>query len=217
MNTYRMKGIVAAAMAAVLTIAAQAQQPTPFRDVSILKPPAGAKVAVIDFEDLECPACSMAAPIVRRAVEQYHVPLVHYDFPLKMHVWSFDAAVYARWIQDKVSPKTAEEYRLAVFAAQQSIASKDDLQRFTRKFAADHKLQLPFMVDPTGSLAAKVRADYAVGERLNIQHTPTIVVVTANHYQEILGDANQIYSMIEAAQAQTKAATPAVAHKTTHK
>lgn len=210
MKKHKIKGLVAA-LAMTLTVGAYAQQPTQFHDTSMLKPPAGAKVAIVEFEDLECPACAMAAPIVRRAAEQYHIPLVHYDFPLQMHIWSFEAAVYARWMQDKVSPKTAEEYRLAVFAAQSSIASKDDLQRFTRKFAGDHHLQLPFMVDPTGVFTAEVRKDYALGERLNVQHTPTIVVVTQNHYQELLGDANQIYGMIEAAQAQTKAttATPA--------
>jgi protein-disulfide isomerase len=186
-----------------------------FRDTSILKPPAGARVAVIEFEDLECPACAAAAPTVHRAVEQYHVPLVRYDFPLQMHVWSFDAAVYARWLQDKVSPKVADEYRASVFAAQQSIASKDDLLRFTQKFTSDRKIALPFMVDPGGTLAAKVRADYALGEKLNVVQTPTIVVVTRDKYQIISGnkngtaDPNGIFAAIEAALSQTKAPAPA--------
>ena len=76
----------------------------------------GAKVAIFTFEDLECPACSRAFPIVQGAVEHYKIPLVRHDFPLKMHIWSFDAAVNARYLQDKVAPKTAEEYRGAVFA-----------------------------------------------------------------------------------------------------
>src|ERR1700710_2964330 len=64
-----------------------------FKDTSMLKPPAGARVAIIEFEDLECPACSHAFPIVHQAIARYKIPLVRYDFPLKMHIWSFDAAV----------------------------------------------------------------------------------------------------------------------------
>lgn len=203
-----MKTRLFGAILAAASITAFAQQPTQFNDTSMLKPPAGAKVAVVEFEDLECPACANAAPITHRAVEQYHIPLVRYDFPLKMHVWSFDAAVYARWMQDKVNPKIADEYRAIVFANQMSIASKDDLARATRKFLADRKIMMPFQVDPTGALANKVRADYALGEKLGVQHTPTIVVVTRNHYDEVVGDPNQIFGKIEAAIASTKSAAP---------
>src|ERR1700709_896993 len=81
------------------------------RDTSMVKPPAGAKVAIYEFEDLECPACAHAFPIVHSAIERYKIPLVRHDFPLKMHVWSFDAAVTARSLQDKVSPKGGEDLR----------------------------------------------------------------------------------------------------------
>jgi len=218
------------AAATLLPSNVQAQFAAPFvtnqfRDTSILKPPAGAKVAVVEFEDLECPACATAAPIIHRAAEQYHIPIVRYDFPLKMHVWSFDAAVYARWMQEKVSPAVADQYRAAVFAAQQGIASKDDLLRKTQRFAADRKMALPFVIDPTGAYAAKVRADAALGEKLNVTRTPTIVVVTANKYEVISGnetgtsDPNTIFASIEGALAQTRSDPPAThtVAKTVHK
>ena len=41
-------------------------------------------------------------------------------------------------------------------------------------------MALPFAVDPQGKLAAEVKADYALGQRIGIEHTPTIWVVTAN-------------------------------------
>ena len=34
-----------------------------FRDTTILRPPAGSKVAIIVFEDLGCPACARAHPL----------------------------------------------------------------------------------------------------------------------------------------------------------
>ncbi len=183
--------------------------PSTFRDTSMLKPPAGQKVAIIEFFDLECPACRAANPIVQQAAAQYHVPVVHYDFPLQMHVWSKDAAIFARYLQDKISPKLADDYRADVFRQQPAIASKDDLQQYTRKWMAQHGQTMPFVVDPTGKLAAEVHADYALGERLNVTRTPTIVVATANKWQIVSGseagsnDVNRIFSMLEAAEKQT--------------
>lgn len=179
---------------------------TAFKDTSMIKPPAGAKVAIYEFEDLECPACAHAAPIVHAAVDHYHIPLVRRDFPLKMHVWSFDAAVIARYIQDKISPEAAEEYRRAVFANQQSIASKEDLQNFTQRFFSSHGRTMPFVVDPQGTFANEVRADYALGEKMGLAQTPTIFVVTPKHWTQIT-DVNLLYQTIDDAIAQT-ASTP---------
>ena len=194
-----------------------------FHDTSMLRPPAGQKVAIVVFEDLECPACAHAHPLVLQASAQYHVPIVRYDFPLKMHVWSFDAAVFARYLQDKVSPKLADDYRTAVFAQQVSIASKDDLQSFNRRFLQAHGQSMPFVVDPGGLLANKVRADYAVGEKLNVTRTPTIVVATQGKFQAVSGnetganDPNRLFPVIEGALAQSKGAPAAKAKTIAHK
>ena len=173
----------------------------------MLKPPAGARVAIIEFEDLECPACAHSFPIVHQAAARYRISgtsIVRYDFPLRIHVWSFDAAVYARWFQDKVSLSAANDYRASVRASQQSIGGKEDLQSFTRKLATDHKVQLPFVIDPAGDLANTIRSDYALDTRLNVTQTPAIIVVTAQYYQQITGDPHDIYAAIEEAVAQTK-------------
>ena len=42
-------------------------QGDPFKDTSMLKPPPGVKVAIIEWEDLECPACAHAFPTVHAA------------------------------------------------------------------------------------------------------------------------------------------------------
>jgi protein-disulfide isomerase len=175
-----------------------------FKDTSMLKPPAGARVAIIEFEDLECPACSHAFPIVHQAVEHYKIPLLRHDFPLKMHIWSLDAAIIARYIQDKISPQAAEEYRGAVFANQNAIASKEDLQNFTRRYFQSHGKALPFVVDPTGQFAREVNADYQLGERLGLTQTPTIIVVTPKNWIQVT-DVNQLYETIDTALAQNPA------------
>ncbi|MDW5267282.1 MULTISPECIES: thioredoxin domain-containing protein [Acidobacteriaceae] len=192
-----------------------------FRDTTVLRPPAGSKVAIIVFEDLGCPACARAHPIERQVAEQYHVPLLRYDFPLAQHIWTFQAAVDARYLQDKVSPKLADEYRSAVFLAQTSISSKDDLQQFTEHWLQQHGQKVPSAVDPGGALAAKVQADYDLGKRLNAEWTPTLVVVTRDNYQVVSGtaegpnDPTKLAAVVEGALAQTKSAPAAhaVAHR----
>src|ERR1700744_2511094 len=57
-------------------------------DTSMLRPPKGAKVAIVVFEDLECPQCAKAAPLVHDASKKYNIPLIQYDFPLRQHPWS---------------------------------------------------------------------------------------------------------------------------------
>jgi protein-disulfide isomerase len=189
------------------------QQPDHFRDTSMLVPPAGAKVAIVEWEDLECPACAHAFPFVHMAVDHYKIPYVRYDFLIPGHIWSREAAIYARYLQDKVSPELATQYRREVFASQFKFASKDDLNRFTQQFFTKNGKQLPFVIDPTGQLAREVEKDVALGNKLGLTETPTLVVVTAKGWIQVK-DVSDLYQAIDQAQASVGGA-PAEHHKTT--
>jgi protein-disulfide isomerase len=187
---------------------AHAQSPTTqVHDPAALIPPAGARVAIIEFEDMECPDCANANPLLREAAAKYNIPWVRHDFPLSFHPWSFQAAVNARWFDTK-SKKIGDEYRDAVFASQSSITSLDVLRQFTEKFAANHKLSLPFAMDPQGTLTAAVKADYALGQRIGIEHTPTIWVTTRQSkgapFVEVV-DRTRLFQLIDQALADTRA------------
>jgi protein-disulfide isomerase len=164
-----------------------------------LRPPKGSQMAIVVFEDLQCPSCGLKAPLLVQASKTYKIPLVQHDFPLPMHNWSFDAAVLARYF-DTHSKDIGNEFRETVFAHQMEINPKN-LRGFAEKFAADHKIGLPFVIDPDGKLAAMVRADKDVGVSLHIDHTPTIWLVSSKHtgkpYVEVT-DTNQLYVMIDA-------------------
>ena len=214
----RMLGTV---LALGLTFSAGAQlhmpaaDPTIFRDTSQLKPPAAAKVAIIEFEDLECGFCARYASLVRGAAAKYNIPLVHHDFIIQSHAWSRNAAIDARYLEDKVSPQAAEAYRLDVFAHQQSIGSKDDLDRFTRAWFQAHGQAMPFLIDPTQRCALEVQADCTLGERIGVRRTPTIVVVTADRWIEVT-DPTQLYAAIDLAESQVKP-LPARARPSLHR
>jgi protein-disulfide isomerase len=180
---------------------------TQVHDPSALRPPAGSRVAIVEFEDMECPDCAVANPLLKEASEKYHIPWVRHDFPLPFHNWSFQAAVNARWFDTK-SKKLGDEYRDYIFANQRSIETPAQLTQFTEKYAQSHGITLPLMtMDPQGKLAAEVKADYALGQRIGIEHTPTIWVVTANSkgapFIEVV-DRSKLYQLIDQAMADTR-------------
>src|SRR5438270_3634345 len=144
-------------------------------DASSLKPPPGAKAAIVMFEDLECPDCARAYPVVWETAKAHGVPVVLHDFPLAMHPWSFDAAVFARYF-DSRSEKLGNDFRGYVFSNQPQI-TKANLRQYVEKFANDNRSPLPFAPDPEGKLKDKVIADRELGTQLGLQGTPTIFVV----------------------------------------
>ena len=164
-----------------------------------LRPPKGAQVAIVIFEDLECPDCARATPLLEEASKTYNIPVVRHDYPLQMHPWSYDAAVIARYF-DTHSKKLGNEFRDTVFQHQLEI-TKDNLRTFAEKFAAERKVDLPFVVDPQGKLAAKVNADRDIGNSLGLQHTPTIYVVSSKNaskpFVEVV-DRSQLFQLIDA-------------------
>lgn len=186
-------------------------------DASPLHPPAGSRVAIVEFDDLECPACAAANPLLMQAAAQYGIPWIRHDFLIPGHVWSPKAAVNARWFDEK-SKRLGDDYRNAVFANQSSIETPDELQQFTQKFASAHGVALPFAIDPQGRLAAAVQADSQLGLRTGIKLTPTIFIVTANSkgapFIEVLNPQSQLFTDIDQALADTRSSAPA---KTAHK
>ena len=178
-----------------------------FLDTTILRPPAGAKVALIVFEDLGCPACARAHPFELDTVKQTHVTMMRHDFPLEAHVWTYAGAVCARYVQDTYGPAMAEEFRSTVFKTQAMYYTDDDIRRFLGTWLAKHGKKMPTVLDPGGKLNKEVSADRDLGKRLNVEFTPTIVVVTRNNYQVVCGgkdgacDPAKIVDVVKAAQA----------------
>ena len=184
-------GLVAGAQTSV-----PPNQVSHFADTSMLKPPAGAKVAIIEWEDLECPYCAHAFPFVHAAINRYKIPLVRYDFHIPGHVWSHEGALYARYLEDKVSPELGTEYRRELFASQERIANRDDLNRFTKEYFAAHGKELPLVLDPTGQLEREVNEGDVLGHRLSSRmYTPTIIVVTPTAWIEVK-DVADLYEAI---------------------
>lgn len=166
---------------------------------SVLRPPKGSQVAIVVFEDLECPMCRRTAPLVEQASKTYKIPLIRHDFPLPMHPWSYQAAVMARYF-DTHSKTLGNEFRDYIFQNQLEI-DLQNLRGYAEKFASDHKVELPFVIDPQGKLAAEVNADRDLGKAIRLDHTPTVYIVSNRNpskpYIEVK-DNSQLYSTIDA-------------------
>ena len=182
----------------------------PLTNLSLLKPPSGSKVAIVVFEDLGCPGCAHAHPIEQQVSAATHTPVLRYDFPIAAHVWTFQGAVCARYIQNHISSQLAEQFRSDVFSVQSSIASRDDITRYFQGWLQKHGQQPPFSLDSDGSLAKAVQADYDLGMRVHVGFTPTVIVVSTDKEQVVCGktrtdDINQLASVVSAAQRATPA------------
>ena len=166
---------------------------------SVLRPPKGSQVAIVVFEDLQCPMCRRTAPLVEQASKTYKIPVIRHDFPLPMHNWSYQAAIIARYF-DTHSKAMGNEFRDYIFQNQLEV-DPQNLRGFAEKFAAAHKVDLPFVIDPNGKLAAEVNADRDLGKAIKLDHTPTVYIVSNRNpsrpYVEVK-DNNQLYSTIDA-------------------
>jgi len=169
MNTRKFRGLLAASLlwfCAPVFAAADGSQ------VSL---PEGTDLAIVVFEDLQCPDCARAHPELLKASEALNVPVVIHDFPITRHVWAFPAAILARWFTAQ-SPALGVEFRSFIFEHQRDIRP-DNLRLFGEQFAAQHQLTLPADVDPDGKLQALVQADFDLGMRIKLEYVPLIFVI----------------------------------------
>jgi protein-disulfide isomerase len=161
-------------------------------DLEALRPPKGSKVALVVFEDLECPTCGQVHPQLEALSKQYNVPLVIHDFPLNIHAWAMPAAILARYFESR-KPGLGREFRIYIFANQQQISApcdakpgdpsaaeqcRQNLRTYAQRFAAEKKTSIPFALDPGGAIESAIQTDVSLGRRVGVQHTPTIYIMT---------------------------------------
>ncbi len=142
-----------AALALGACLAALATPAFSAADGSQLQLPDGVDVAIVVFEDLQCPDCRRSHPILVEAARATGVPLIVHDYPIPRHDWAFPAAVLARYFTQQ-SQALGTEFRNFIFDNQPGIGVAN-LREFGERFATTHGQQLPGDVDPDGRLAAE--------------------------------------------------------------
>jgi protein-disulfide isomerase len=190
-------GLMTFVAGVLLTAASASAQDTPD---TVFRPPKGSQVAIVVFEDLQCPMCRRTTPLVEQASKTYKIPVVWHDFPLPMHNWSYEAAVIARYF-DSHSKALGNQFRDYIFENQLEI-NPTNLRAYAEKFATAHNDGLPFVLDPGGKLAALVNADRDLGKAIKLEHTPTVYIVSSKNpsrpYVEVKEPNSQLYATIDA-------------------
>lgn len=138
-----------------------------------------ARVHVIIFEDLECPSCAQwHKKLISQFLPEFgsRVAFQFHDFPLPQHAWSFNAAVISRLFAEQ-KPALYFPWRTYCFAHQQEI-TPDNLIDKAAQFAAAAGISRSAIESAFGQmdLLQAVETDRALGEKWNVQHTPTIYV-----------------------------------------
>jgi protein-disulfide isomerase len=144
-------------------------------DASRLDLPRGADVAIVVFEDLQCPDCAKAHPVIVEAAKASGAPLVVRDFPLARHAWAFPAAILARHFSFE-SRDAGLDFRTFVFLNQAQIRL-ENLRNAAEQFAKARGVSLPENVDPNGRLQELVQADQGLGRLIGLESVPLILVI----------------------------------------
>jgi protein-disulfide isomerase len=166
-----------ASLLALATLGVAAFSATPAQDPVAGNPKAA--VRVIIYQDLECPDCARWHGVLQnQTIPRFgsQVAFEFRDFPLPQHLWSFNAAVLARFFDTK-APRIGMAWRDYCFV-HQSDFTPDNLLDKAAAWAAPYGIPRA-QLEPVFSRAdlfALVQADQQRGKRDNVQHTPTVLV-----------------------------------------
>jgi protein-disulfide isomerase len=144
----------------------------------ISKGPANAPVTVVEFSDLECPACKAAQPVVDQLLAQEpDVRFVFQHFPLEqMHPWAFRAAQYADCV-GRENNGAFWKFIENVYADQPNISTTNVDQKLTDiagSAGADKSKIKACIDDPTTK--AHIWASQQLGKSVEVQGTPTVFI-----------------------------------------
>ncbi len=136
------------------------------------------RIRVIIYQDLECPDCAQWHGVfLRQIIPEFgkDVAFEFRDFPLPQHLWSFNAAVLARFF-DQQKPPVGMAWRDYCFTHQDQLTPDNLLDR-AAAWAAPHgitRAQLA-QVFTRSDLFALVQADMQRGREDHVEHTPTVL------------------------------------------
>lgn len=135
-----------------------------------------AKVKLVEFSDLECPACLAAEPALKKIRSDYpnQVQLIYRHFPLPQHTHSRQVAVFAE--AAGLQGKFWEIHdKLFDTQPQWSAMSEPDAASFFLDLAKQSGLDIDKIkqaeADP--NIKARIDDDVAEGNKLRVNSTPT--------------------------------------------
>jgi protein-disulfide isomerase len=153
------------------------------------KGPKDAKFTIVEFADLECPACRQAEPVLERLQQDFpNVKFVFQSFPLEMmHPWALTAAKYLDCMQ-RSNNEQAWTFLQAVYTHQPEIeqgvrmpaggvdesAVSERMNRYVTMAGGDSTKIAACVANP--DTAARVHKSSELGSELRVTGTPSLFV-----------------------------------------
>src|SRR3984885_13865083 len=139
--------------------------------------PKDASVTVVEFGDLQCPACKAAQPAIEALIAaEPNARFVFQNFPLEMHNWAAKGAAYADCVA-QTSNETFWKFIAKTYETQADITAENADQKLTALAdGAGLKGADIAACANTPVTKAHVDASLALGKSVNVNGTPTLFV-----------------------------------------
>jgi protein-disulfide isomerase len=140
--------------------------------------PVTARVRVDVYSDFQCPYCKVLEEgTMTRVREAYalkgKIRLVHHDFPLPMHQFARQAALYAA-AADRIGK--FDQVSEALFREQESWGASGKIEDVLGRILTAEDVGRIRQLAKDPSVATVVDRDVEQGRRLDVTSTPTIIV-----------------------------------------
>jgi protein-disulfide isomerase len=158
--------------------------------------PKDAAVTIVEFGDLECPACKKAQENLTKLMsDEPKAKLIFQNFPLEqIHKWAMPAAKYldclGRENNEAVWKFIATTYEHQSEVNEQNVEEK--LKEFVKDSGGDPAAVSACAAKP--DTEKRVRDSIALGEKLNVNSTPTFFI----NGRKVSGFVNMPYDTVKA-------------------
>ncbi|HLH09358.1 MAG TPA: thioredoxin domain-containing protein [Terriglobales bacterium] len=165
-----------------------------------------AKVTIVEFGDLQCPACRAAQATIDKLMGDVPTArLVFQEFPLiTLHKWAFAAAKYGECAREE-NPDAFWKFQSLVYDNQSSMESLDEDQAIPK--LKDYAVQAgatAAKVDAcfnNPATAAKIYESMELGKKMEVTSTPTLFI-NGRKVQNVTGMPYEVLKNLTEFQAQ---------------
>ena len=139
--------------------------------------PKNAAVTIVEFGDLQCPACKAAQPAIESLIaSEPDARFVFQNFPLEMHNWAAKGAAYADCVA-QASNDAFWKFIAKTYETQSDITAENADEKLTALAdGAGVKGAEIAVCASTPVPKAHVEASLALGKSVNVTGTPTLFI-----------------------------------------
>jgi protein-disulfide isomerase len=136
-----------------------------------------AQVTIVEFGDLQCPACKTAQPAIEGLVKaEPNTRFVFQSYPLEMHNWAAKGAAYADCV-GRASNDAFWQFIAKTYEQQTDITAENADQKLTAIADASGAKGADIAAcAATPATKARVDASIALGKSVDVSGTPTLFI-----------------------------------------